>query len=934
MGMGKLVVGATVGMVAALSSYAGANLIMNGAFDDEGTVMPVINDNTRAYGTYAYGADGCVVPGWTLTGYAGLCVSNSAFLADMADTDVGRYALFFRAGQASALEQTFSVPVAGCYRLAFDYWAWQTGNGSSTLTVKFACGSVTNTLASLTPNNTSGLRERFSVPVNVPAVGSCTLLFSQPSTGANIGVTIDNLSFVRCGELNLVQNGDFEQGAISGSNYSRIGNSGYSNPHWTGGDVADSKNWMGLCVYNKGGFFPATYWKPGKYALFMRNTAATDTSLAQQEINFAEPGLYRVSFSYFGWVDAREHLSTEVRLAHGATTNVIGAIDHADARCGRTFACTCYAEIAEAGTYALQFSIPGNTAVATANIIDNVVVNRCGAPNLIQNGSFDAGGGTVVNYIKSTAIDFSNPHWSGSKDGFFGLAVPNRGFHVNTQAPHVMGKYALCFCRSGLSAWQSFNVAEAGFYHLSFVHWGWNLGGIPTNVKVLQVKDGGATTNVCGNAVFTPLAEAKVGSNYNYYEVSQFNGLVYIPEAGECVLSFATQSGYDSSYATFIDSVSFVKYDADEFAAGDEVPIAVDMLPVSSDGSVVVPHAVYTELVIVESGQVVKMGRHTHAAYNPVFARNDGTIEMDELKIDTQFSENIHLNGLYSSNSIGVLRTGKIIDAMAVATNGNPRLRLHALSGTAKYVVGAGGFSFLNNRRFGYNCQPYYAIEKPVRIDPSADYAIAENPYNNNNQAMWIFENGTLALGTTDYDDPSVARTVTFNGGIGAYAGGVLNVEGIGTVVFSATSSGGFAGEINVKDTATLFYGDRSIPGKGTINVKSGATLKVSRSSGLAIGSALACEGGAILEFDVSRLGEGVAAVTLNGFTPPESGRVTVKVTGREGGGARTLLANLPDGVTKANFLLDKAGLPGNVSLMVRDGCLIIRPCGFMMIVM
>ena len=65
-----------------------------------------------------------------------------------------------------------------------------------------------------------------------------------------------------------------------------------------------------------------------------------------------------------------------MRLAHGATTNVIGAIDHADARWGRALACTCYAEITEAGTYALQFTIPGNTAVTTANIIDNVVVNR------------------------------------------------------------------------------------------------------------------------------------------------------------------------------------------------------------------------------------------------------------------------------------------------------------------------------------------------------------------------------------------------------------------------------------------------------------------------------------------------------------------------------------------------------------------------------
>ena len=60
---------------------------------------------------------------------------------------------------------------------------------------------------------------------------------------------------------------------------------------------------------------------------------------------------------------------------------------------------------------------------------------------------------------------------------------------------------------------------------------------------------------------------------------------------------------------------------------------------------------------------------------------------------------------------------------------------------------------------------------------------------------------------------------------------------------------------------------------------------------------------------------------------------MTVKVRGREGGGARKLLANLPEGVTRENFALDRTGLPGNASLTVQDGNLLIRPCGFMMIV-
>ncbi len=914
--------------VAALPSLAGQNLIVNGAFEDEGTYMPRIS--SRANGTYAYYSDGqgFNASPWTFTGLSGLCVTNSAFMNQIAGYDIGQYAMFLR--QTATAQQTFTVTETGCYRLSLRYWAWQTVTAQTT-TIQMIHGSDTVTLGTLSPGNSNGMVYQFDFVTNITETGSYTLKFSQTKTGGDGGNIFDEIKFMRVGGVNLVKNPGFEEGSISGSNYTRIGNSGYSNPYWTGGDVADANNWICLCAYNNmGGYFNHTYWNPGKYALAVRNTAATDTSLAQQEITFDEPGLYRVSFAYLGWVDTREHLSTEVRLAHGATTNVIGAIDHADARWGKALACTCYAEITEAGTYALQFTIPGNTAITTANIIDNVVVNRCGSQNLIQNGSFDAGGGTVDNYIKSTASNFSNPHWTGTRADTFGLAVPGKGFHVNAMAPHVMGKYSLYFRKSGLSASQRFNVPEAGFYHLSFVHWGWNKGGIPTEVKVLQVKDGGATTNVCGNAEFTPVGAA----SGVYYEVSQFNGLVYIPEAGECVLSFTTRTGYGDSYATFIDSVSFVKYDADEFAAGYDAPIAVDMLPLSSDGSVVVPRAVYAERAVVESGQVVKMGVHVHAAYNSAFMRNNGTIVMDEFKVDTQFPSNIHsLKGIYAGSSSGKIRVGKIVDAGSIGEVNNPRFRLNAVSGGAEYIVGAGGFSFLNNRRLGANCNPYYAVEGAVRIDPYADYAVWENPYINNNQSIWVFANGTLTLGTTDYDDSTVARTITFKGGIGGYAGGVVNVEGIGTVVFNSTSNDGFAAALNVKDSATLLLKDGAHTGSGTLSVKSGATLKFETSQTLSSGFSVACEAGAILDFDVSRLGADMAAATFGGFTPPESGRVTVKVRGREGGGARKLLTNLPEGVTKANFALDRTGLPGNASLTVQDGNLLIRPCGFMMIV-
>ena len=913
--------------MASLPLFAGVNLIVNGAFEDDGTYMPRIS--TRASGTFAYWNDGqgFSADPWTFTGDSGLCVSNSAFLNNIQGYDIGQYAMFLR--KTATAQQTFTVQETGCYRLSLRYWAWQ-GVTAQTTQVQLIHNLQTTTVGTLSPFNSTGMVLTFNFVTNLTETGSYTLKFSQTKTGSDGGNTFDEIKFFRVGDVSLVKNGTFDAGSISGSNYTRIGNSGYSNPYWTGGSVANGNNWMGLCAYNNmGGFFPATFWNPGKYALFIRNDAAANTSLAEQEITIDKPGLYRVSFSHLGWSGTEYQFSTEVRLVHGTTTNTIGAVDHEDACYGKEQTCACYAEISEAGTYVLQFYSPGNTTVKTANLIDNVVFSRCDAQNLIQNGSFDAGGGPGDNYIKSTEETFSNPNWSVTKNQYIGLAKPGVGFNQDDQKPHAMGKYAMYFRSSYLFAQQGFNVSEAGYYHLSFVYWGWNKGGIPTTVKVLQVKDGGATTNVCGSAEFTPLGVA----SGTYYEVAQFNGLVYVPDAGECVLSFTTLSGYNSNYATQIDNVSFVKYDADEFAAGDDAPLPVDMLPVSSDGSVVVPHAVYARRAIVESGQVVKMGVHAHAGYKPPFKHNNGTIVMDELKVDTQYPKYLHsLQYVYAESSSGKLRAGKVVHAGAISVETNLIFRLNTVSGTAEYIVGAGGFSFLNNRRLA-NCTPYYAVEGAVRIDPYADYAVWENPFMDNSQSMWIFGGGVLTLGTTDYDDPTVARTVTFKGGIGTESAGVMNVEGIGTVVFKTTDNAGFKGTLNVKDTSTLLYDDTSNTAAGTVNVKSGATLKVARASNLAIGSALVCEEGAILDLDVSRIGADVAAITLNGFTPPASGCVTVKVRGYNGDGSLMLLGNLPVGVTQANFALDRTGLPSYVSLSVQGGSLILRPCGFMLLV-
>ncbi len=223
--------------VAALPSLAGQNLIVNGAFKDEGTYMPRIS--SRANGTYAYYSDGqgFNASPWTFTGLSGLCVTNSAFMNQIAGYDIGQYAMFLR--QTATAQQTFTVTETGCYRLSLRYWAWQNVTAQTT-TVQMIHGSDTVTLGTLSPGNSNGMVYQFDFVTNITEVGSYTLKFSQTKTGSDGGNIFDEIKFMRVGGVNLEKNPGFEEGSISGSNYTRIGGSGYSNPYWTGGTVPNA----------------------------------------------------------------------------------------------------------------------------------------------------------------------------------------------------------------------------------------------------------------------------------------------------------------------------------------------------------------------------------------------------------------------------------------------------------------------------------------------------------------------------------------------------------------------------------------------------------------------------------------------------------------------------------------------------------------------
>ena len=212
------------------------------------------------------------------------------------------------------------------------------------------------------------------------------------------------------------------------------------------------------------------------------------------------------------------------------------------------------------------------------------------------------------------------------------------------------------------------------------------------------------------------------------------------------------------------------------------------------------------------------------------------------------------------------------------------------------------------------------------------------NPSRTDNMAL-SFSGGyaTLYLGTTDYDDSSVKRTVTFEGGLGGYnSGDKVIIDGIGTVVFNSTTNNDrnrFPGAISVNDSATLLLKDTATTAKGPMTFAAGTTLKAVQTSAagtVTLGGAVTLAADAVLAFDLAS-GATAAPLRLNGLTLPASGTVKVKVSNSPRKKC-TLIENLPAGTTANKFAF--AARPYvNARLYVEDNQLKMKAAGLMIVV-
>ena len=165
----------------------------------------------------------------------------------------------------------------------------------------------------------------------------------------------------------------------------------------------------------------------------------------------------------------------------------------------------------------------------------------------------------------------------------------------------------------------------------------------------------------------------------------------------------------------------------------------------------------------------------------------------------------------------------------------------------------------------------YLFVEQPNHhsvFRSSADWSLKAYPekdihFHNNDvcKPYQVIENASLSFDTSDFDDRSIAHTITAGhiclGGVSpsiistSYRGGG-KVKILGCGRFILNTSANIAGGFDVLDTATLSVAPSVTPGGGVVSVASGATFEVAASGKVALsaGKGISLADGAALAFN------------------------------------------------------------------------------------
>ena len=205
---GAIVATALFATMVPFASFAGANLIKNGTFDDV-TVPTSGSGTSSSWGAYSY-ASGFRCANWNfynsddggatkLQSTAGLCKPASTWTS-MTSAQIGSYGLFIQASngvnapRTAYVEQSIGTLPTGVYRVTFTYAVRKANTGLTTY-IEFVDGNG-DVFSAGSVNTSSTAAQSFTKDVFLPA-GTYTFRFREPFVGTDRANIFEGVSVVR-----------------------------------------------------------------------------------------------------------------------------------------------------------------------------------------------------------------------------------------------------------------------------------------------------------------------------------------------------------------------------------------------------------------------------------------------------------------------------------------------------------------------------------------------------------------------------------------------------------------------------------------------------------------------------------------------------------------------------------------------------------------
>ena len=412
------------------------------------------------------------------------------------------------------------------------------------------------------------------------------------------------------------------------------------------------------------------------------------------------------------------------------------------------------------------------------------------------------------------------------------------------------------------------------------------------------------------------LNSAKTGIYCLYGEVSG-DGKVWVGIAGDGKLSSAenwldTAQPANGDVLNFSAATGAISLDADLGAVVPSTMLFGSQVVTIASGSLTVNTLTNAQRLAVASGASLTVTGdivshvETYLTGHGYLYSNEGTVTVGRAVGLSTADRSYYYEYEKVTANTQPMRIGALVFDNPGEHN-NFYMRLHSNGAVGKWVVGEGGLSFATTIDSGNT--RFYVESYNATLYSSADWALANSGKKSTTSDLYVRSNGSLTIDTSDYDDSTVARTVTLNGRI--ESAGNTTITGCGKVIVNTTGSHSSLNVTNantriasgkvlaVTDTATLkINAGKSIVGEGTVSLAAGTTLALDSSALGAIGDT---------EF----------APCIPGLALPEAGTATIRIDGARLSSGDHVIAAVASGTTD-NVTLD----PASAAMVGRRGFL------------